>query len=295
MNRISHPPICDYEGSDYQKVFWDQGARDYEDQVEAIAIRRLLRQPGELLLEIGAGAGRNTLRYPNFRQIVLLDYSISQLEQAQNRLGQGVRFLYVAADAYHLPFVANLFDAATMIRTIHHLADPNLALHEVRRVLKAGAVFLLEYANKQNLKAIFRYLLGRQTWNPFDSTPIEFAELNFDFHPKAIRQWLHKSGFILKRQLTVSHFRLDFLKRAFPTKLLVALDSLAQYTGAWWQLSPSVFTLAQASGSAVQEPTKGFFACPRCQGDQFDHLPNSLLCLKCGEKWEIRQGIYIFR
>ena len=31
------PPVCDYEGSDYQSSFWDKGTRDYEDQVEAVA------------------------------------------------------------------------------------------------------------------------------------------------------------------------------------------------------------------------------------------------------------------
>ncbi|MCS6907312.1 MAG: methyltransferase domain-containing protein [Anaerolineales bacterium] len=288
-------PICDYEGSDYQQSFWEKGERDYEDQVEAIAIRRLLTQPGELLLEIGAGAGRNTLRYATYRRIVLLDYSISQLEQARHRLGEGDRFLYVAADAYRLPFVAGLFDAATMIRTLHHLSEPKLALQQVRHVLKPGGIFLLEYANKQNLKAILRYLAGRQRWSPFDLSPIEFAELNFDFHPRAIRRWLEEAGFRLRRQLTVSHFRLGFLKRTVPLKLLVAMDSLLQYTGDWWQLSPSVFVLAQASGTPTTSAPDGFFACPACRGTKFEALPMQMICLNCAQSWEIRRGIYIFR
>lgn len=295
MNPTTHPPICDYEGSDYQQVFWESGERQYEDQVEAIAIQRLLTQPGELLLEIGAGAGRNTPRYRTYQRIVLLDYSISQLEQAQARLGQTERYLYVAADAYHLPFVAGLFDAATLIRTLHHLAEPQVALQQVRRVLKAGGVFLLEYANKQNLKAILRYWLGRQSWSPFDLAPIEFAELNFDFHPRAIRQWLEACGFAVQRQLTVSHFRLGFLKRTIPLRILVALDSLAQYTGNWWQLSPSVFVLAQAVGETAPPAANEFFACPNCQGAQFDQQPRAMVCLSCKQRWEIREGIYIFR
>ena len=81
------PPICDYEGSDYQTSFWEQGGRDYEDQVEAIALQRLLPADGKLLLEIGAGAGRNTPRYQGYERVVLLDYSLTQLQQAQARLG----------------------------------------------------------------------------------------------------------------------------------------------------------------------------------------------------------------
>jgi len=68
------PPICDYEGSDYQTSFWDAGGRAYEDAAEAIALRRLLPPGGRRLLELGAGAGRNTPRYTGFEQITLLDY-----------------------------------------------------------------------------------------------------------------------------------------------------------------------------------------------------------------------------
>jgi len=52
----STPPVCSYEGSDYQRTFWEAGERQYEDAVEAIALKRLLPQHGYLLLELGAGA-----------------------------------------------------------------------------------------------------------------------------------------------------------------------------------------------------------------------------------------------
>src|SRR5512138_1964571 len=103
---MSHPPICSYEGSDYQTSFWDQGDRRYEDAVEGVALRRLLPKSGRLLLELGAGAGRNTPRYLGFDRVVLLDYSRTQLEQAQQRLGKSDKYIYVAADVYRLPFVA---------------------------------------------------------------------------------------------------------------------------------------------------------------------------------------------
>src|SRR5512134_2119301 len=150
---MTTPPICNYEGSDYQTSFWDKGGRAYEDRTEAIALKRLLPKSGRLLLELGAGAGRNTPRYLGFERIVLLDYSRTQLEQAQARLGRLERYIYVAADAYRLPFIPGLFDAATMIRTLHHMADAPRALGQVRQVLQPGSTFVLEFANKQNLKA----------------------------------------------------------------------------------------------------------------------------------------------
>jgi SAM-dependent methyltransferase len=291
----SRPPVINYEGSDYQQSFWEQGGRLYEDQVEAVALRRLLPDAGRLLVEIGAGAGRNTPRYAGFERVVLLDYSLTQLHQAAQRLGYSPRYTYVAADAYRLPFVDGLFDAATMIRTLHHMADPLLSLQQARRVLQPGGAFILEYANKQNLKAILRYLLRRQDWSPFTTEAVEFAELNFDFHPRAVRIWLSHAGFRLERSLTVSHFRMGLLKRILPLRLLVGLDSLAQLTGDWWQLSPSVFTRSRALGKTPLAAPGAFFCCPACSHAPLSEQPEALACPACGRKWAIREGIYDFR
>jgi ubiquinone/menaquinone biosynthesis C-methylase UbiE len=290
-----HPPICDYEGSDYQAAFWDKGHREYENRVEEIALRRLLPQSGKLLLELGAGAGRNTARYIGFERTVLLDYSLSQLRLAQERLGRSDRYVYVAGDIYRLPFANRQFDAATMIRTLHHLADPEKALVQIQRTLQPQAHFILEYANKRNLKAILRYLTGQQPWNPFSPDAVEFAHLNFDFHPSSIRRWLNAAGFTIQRQLTVSHFRVDFLKRVLPLELLVRLDSAAQWTGNLWQFTPSVFVRTLASGGPMEEPSGGFFRCPECSHSPLIDLEEELNCAACGRVWAVRDGIYDFR
>ncbi len=287
--------ICSYEGSDYQSTFWDQGERLYEDQVEAIALKRLLPSKGSLLLELGAGAGRNTPRYQGFERVVLLDYSLTQLEQAQSRLGNSLRYLYVAADVNHLPFVAGLFDAATMIRVLHHMPDAPGSLQQVSRVLQPEAVFILEFANKHNIKAILRYMLKRQSWSPFSLEPVEFAALNFDFHPKAVRTWLSQAGFSLERLLTVSHFRVGLLKRFLPLKLLVALDSLLQWTGNWAQLSPSVFARCIARGESPPAEAGQFFRCLECDEAHLVEVSDYLVCQACGKHWPVRNGIYDFR
>ncbi len=295
---MTQPPVCNYEGSDYQSSFWDQGDRAYEDQAEAVALKRLLPKGGTLMLELGAGAGRNTPRYTGFDRIVLVDYSRTQLEQAQQRLGDSDRYVYVAADIYRLPFVAGLFDAATMIRTLHHMADPSRALTQVRNALAPGAVFILEFANKLNLKAILRFALGKQKWNPFSLQPVEFAELNFDFHPRAVRNWLHTLGFTIDQVLTVSHFRSAVLKRIIPLPLLVRLDSLFQWTGALWQLSPSVFVKAinRRAGEAAQPgAVLAMFKCPACGHAPLEDHSDHLKCVQCGHRWQVSGGIYDFR
>jgi len=288
------PPICNYEGSDYQTKFWDQADRAYEDAVEAIALKRLLPSKGNLMLELGAGAGRNTPRYAGYERVVLVDYSKTQLQQAKARLGSNDQYVYVAADVYQLPFVDGLFDGATMIRTLHHMADAHKALHQVRGVLQEGSIFILEYANKQNLKAIFRYLIGKQKWSPFSVEPVEFAALNFDFHPRAIRNWLAGVGFNLERQLTVSHYRMAILKKLVPHNLLVWMDSVAQLTGDIWQLSPSVFTRNMAVGVTPRAAEGTFFKCPACN-TPIEDSPPLLVCQHCGQTYPVEDGIYDFR
>lgn len=298
MPEEKRPPVIDYEGSDYQTRFWETGEREYEDRCEAIALKRLLPQNGKLMLELGAGAGRNTPRYRGFERIILLDYSRTQLKQAQERLGKSDHYIYVAADIYRLPFVDSLFDATTMIRTLHHMANAPAALRQVRNVLQPGATFILEYANKRNLKAILRYALRRQSWSPFGLDPVEFAPLNFDFHPRAVCGWLREAGFQVENILAVSHFRVGVLKRIIPASILAGFDSLFQRTGALWQFTPSVFIKASAEGGqtgSIPADPKAFFKCPECGHAPLADQGECLACPACNHTWKIMDGIYDFR
>jgi SAM-dependent methyltransferase len=298
-----YPAICDYEGSDYQESFWERGGRAYEDGAEALALRRLLPQQGGRLLEVGAGAGRNTARYAGYREITLLDYSLSQLEQALKRLGDSPRFRFVVADVYRMPFAPGVFDAATMIRTLHHMQDPPAALTRVRRALTAEAVFVLEFANKRNLRAIGRWVLRRQTWNPFDPAPVEFARLNYDFHPQAVLGWLEAAMFHVERQLPVSHLRLGWLKRHVPLGLLLRVESVLQRLGKAWLYTPSIFVRARARGQSQVEGLgagdgqvgAAFWRCPDCESLEMRESEDGVRCGKCGRHWPKRGGIFEFR
>ena len=301
---MTTPPVCNYDGSDYQTSFWDQGGRAYEDAAEAVALKHLLPKSGKLLLEIGAGAGRNTPRYAGFERIVLLDYSRTQLEQAQQRLGRSDKYVYVAADAYRLPFVDGLFDGATMIRALHHMADAPKVLAQAARVLQPQSVFILEFANKQNFKSMLRWMLRRQSWSPFTREPVEFAALNFNFHPRAVFDWLAAAGFTVEAKRTVSHFRLGLLKRLVPFQWLAALDGLFQPTGEWFQFTPSVFVRARrdgqtrASGGASVDNlsyTDVIFRCPECATSPLVQKTEALECPSCKRRYAIREGIYDFR
>jgi len=293
------PAICDYEGSAYRTEFWVQ-EREYEDAVERVAMQALLPPTGRRLIEVGAGFGRLTDLYAGYDEVVLMDYARSQLLQARELWGDAApggrpRYRYVLADFYDLPFAAGLFDTVVMVRTLHHAADGPTVLNGVSRTLAPAGSFVLEFANKHNLKAILRYIFRRQDWNPFTLEPVEFVELNFDFHPKTVQTWLKNLDFQVQRYLTVSHFRLDIIKRLVPLKLLVGMDSLLQHTGNLIQLSPSVFVRAQAVGGPQRVDGNAFFRCPACK----HALPNigngHLECSNCGSRWGIQDGIYNFK
>jgi ubiquinone/menaquinone biosynthesis C-methylase UbiE len=289
------PPVCDYEGSDYQESFWGAGGRAYEDAAEALALKRLLPMKGTHLLELGAGAGRNTPRYCGFERVTLLDYSTTQLKQALEKLGNGPRYRYIAADIYKLPFAPSSFDAATMIRTLHHFAQPQLALQQVRGCMAGGAIFILEFANKRNIKSVLRYAAGKQKWNPFTREPVEFAELNFDFHPAAIKSMLWDCGFLIEDQLCVSYLRADFFKKFFPQKVLTSIETFLQSAASWTAYSPSLFLRSKTNGEKTPPNTKTMFRCPACGHFPLEDTPPELSCDACSRAYPVKDGIYDFR
>lgn len=286
--------IIDYEGSNYRTDFWEGRGREYEDRVERTTIRRLLPSSGKRLLEVGAGYGRITNEYGGYQQVVLLDYSFSQLQYARQQYGDD-GFIYVAADAYKLPFHAGTFDGATMIRVLHHFADVPLFLSGLQRILAPQAAFLLEFANKRHLKAMLRYALRQQTWNPYALDPVEFVELNFDFHPRYIAEVLGAAGFTTEKRIPVEFLRIGLLKRLLPTGVLVGIDRLLQQTGA--MIAPSIYTLNQQTATTTDNTHldgDALFACPQTGGELIRE-GNWLVNPTHGTRYEIRDGVYVFK
>ncbi len=287
------PRICDYEGSDYRTEFWEGQGRNYEDTVERRLLRQILPAHGKRLLEIGAGFGRLTEEYKAYEHVVLLDYSFSQLQFARQQLGDE-GYTYVAADAYKLPFKDGVFDGATMIRVIHHFENVPEVLGGIRRIMADNATFILEHANKRNMKAMLRHAIGRQEWNPNTLDPVEFVELNFNFHPQYIANELENAEFQMTQRIPVSFFRVGALKQNLSADLLAQMDNFMQKTG--WLISPSIFTVNSAVGQHVNNvnlANDAIFASPNTGGEL--HRDGNLLIDDEGSRWEIRDGIYDFK
>ena len=100
--------------------------------------------PGDRIVEVGCGVGSQTVqlaaRNPS-TQIVGIDRSADSLEQARALVaGHGLNNVqFQQCDASVLPFEDGAFDGAFVCFVLEHLADPEGALRELRRVLKPGA------------------------------------------------------------------------------------------------------------------------------------------------------------
>ncbi len=290
--------ICDYEGSPYRRVFWEEADRSYEDATERLALRRLLPPSGRRIVEIGAGFGRLVDEYRGYEEIILLDYARSMLEDARDRLSRafgtrGPRLRFVCADLYRLPFASQSLDTVVQVRVLHHVEQVPRAFAEVSRVLGAGGSYVLEYANKRNLKAIARYAMGRQQERPFDRDPHEFVELNWNFHPEYIYEALVQAGLAPRESMAVSHFRHAQLKARVPATALARADALIGRPLAPLALAPSQFQRAiRATGQATVD---SLWRCPACGGEDVVESAKAVHCSSCGRDWPIVDGIHIFR
>lgn len=94
---------------------------------------------GDRILDIGCGTGYNSLRYPGFRhsgnEITSLDLSRKEIRLARKyALDVGEERDFIVADALHLPFRDDAFDAAFCIGVLHHIREHRKALEEMIRV-----------------------------------------------------------------------------------------------------------------------------------------------------------------
>lgn len=298
----SNIPVIDYEGSGYKTDFWVAQGREYEDATERLALERLIPPRGGRIIEIGAGFGRLADLYDGYEQIILFDYSRTLLQEAVAEWGHDPRFVFVAGNVYNLPFATATIDTLIMVRVMHHLAEVPNALQNFQRVLHNGSTAVLEYANKRNLKAMLRWAIKRQDWSPYDREPIEFVELNYDFHPDWMDERFAEADLTSARQFGVSHFRLPALKQTLGANVLSKLDSLIFGLGGRVPIAPSVFVELRSPTSAQREEADALddlsklFRCPSCATDAAMQVENEVCtCSGCNRSYQLANGIWDFK
>jgi SAM-dependent methyltransferase len=116
--------------------------------VLTVDFSRLGLQPGDLVLDMGAGAGRHAFEvFRRGAHIVALDYSLADLKDvsglfaAMRTAGEapaGTVASTVNGDGTRLPFPDDTFDHIICSEVMEHIPDDAAAASELARVLKPG-------------------------------------------------------------------------------------------------------------------------------------------------------------
>lgn len=125
-------------------------SRRAEAAIVAALSAALSHQHARRVLEIGAGTGNYlcALAERGFR-VIGLERSAAMLERGRAK----ARAHWIRADALALPLRDRSVDSAVAVNVVHHLADVESALRELRRVVGKGVV--LQAVVRENLESLW--------------------------------------------------------------------------------------------------------------------------------------------
>lgn len=110
-------------------------------RIEALA-RLLAPRAGERLMDLGCGSGWLAARCCRTgAEVHAVDVAPRGVAAVRRRFPEVSRFH--VADVYRLPFRPSSFDALVLSEVLEHLAEPDRALAEIRRVLRPGGRLLV--------------------------------------------------------------------------------------------------------------------------------------------------------
>lgn len=303
----------DYENYDYRE-FWEDNKRAYEDASERLALGKLFKtvRKSGVIIDIGCGYGRLFNEYKDFGMIIMMDYSLNNLKNTKdtvfNYLKQDKtefdKVHFIAADALNLPFKNEAFNAAISVRIVHHLNNPEKFISETGRILKDKGLFILEFANKRNLKNIFKFIFGKLKQSPFSPEPYMIGENIQDNHPRVIIGYFKKNDLKINKIISVSNLRAGFLKRKLSLGNLLRLENISQGLLSLCKPGPSIFIKAfkninENIDNMEKIPQKftDMLLCPGCKNLEsvLEINENFLICNFCGSKYAIDENIFDLR
>jgi ubiquinone/menaquinone biosynthesis C-methylase UbiE len=303
----------DYENYDYRE-FWEDNKRAYEDASERLALGKLFKSERKsgVIIDIGCGYGRLFNEYRDFDKIIMMDYSLNNLKNTKNTVldylkqdkAEFDKVYFVAADALNLPFKNETFNAAISVRLVHHLNNPEKLISETGRVLKNKGLLILEFANKRNLKNIFKFIFGKLSQSPFSPEPYMIGEKIQDNHPSVIIGFFKKNNLKINKIISVSNLRAGFLKRKLNLSNLLRLENISQGLFSLCKLGPSIFIKAFKNKNEnidimekIPEKFTDMLLCPECKNaeNKLEISENFLVCNFCGSKYIISDGIFDLR
>lgn len=300
--------IADYDKAKYDyRQYWI--GRDYENICDEMAIRKLSKgESGNWYIDIGGGYGRLVNDYPkSFKNYILMDYSVESLRVAKSNNKDRKNLYYVAADIYKLPFKDEVIDGGQIVRVLHHIQRPDLAIPEMLRIIKNS--FIMEFANKVHFLAKMKSLAKLNPKFMFDQSIYEQgskstsqgktdnSKIFLNFHPKYIKKIIQKDSFYIKDVLSVSNFRNQSLKKVIPQSGLVMMEDKLQGPLSLLNFGPSIYLKLKRKGIKVENNLNDFkdlLVCPECKGTLII-TDEKCECKKCVKEYKIEDGIYNFR
>jgi len=238
----------DYNDKNYDYTRYWEG-RDYEHTAEFIALKKLLPKnidSSKNVIDIGGGFGRLIPIFKDyFGSITVFDCSQRLLDLAKETGKQlGINVKTIQCDVYKLASCSTeKFDYAAMIRVSHHLDDLQSVFEQIYGALNDNGVFILEIANKMHFKSVLLNLFkGNLKYFSRDSVSVATKDVTFlNHHPKEIEKMLKEAGFKIEKKLSVSNFRVSFVTRYFPVKILLRFENLTQGILSYFYFGPSIF------------------------------------------------------
>lgn len=229
--------------------YWE--GRDYENQAEVIAIKRLLKgRRFRHAVDIGGGYGRLCVLLSEYAEkVTLAEPSQQQLDIAKEFLKDYPQIDRKLMQVERLQFEDGSVDLFTMIRVMHHLPDPKVPFKELARALSDDGMIILEMANYTHFRNRVKHLLKgkRPPLEPVDirsSQNLREDEIPFVNHnPHTVMRQLARAGLKVDQTLSVSNLRSPALKKALPHAVMISLEKIMQKPLASSHFGPSVFFL----------------------------------------------------
>lgn len=245
-----------YDNYDYP-AYWK--GREYEHSSEFLAIKKLLLKIPKVdrSIEIGAGFGRLLPSYQfRVKKIVLSDPSAKLISKARKKYkhNRNVEFMQSTLENIKDKKKAKSFDLAIMVRVLHHIEDVDTAFSTISDLLKDRGYFILEFPNKNHLKASLKKILKGDLMYPIRYFPIDIRSKKhikkktlpfINYNPDQILEKLDDAGFDVIETRSVSNIRSTFMKRFFPISFLLDLEKILQVPFSKLSFGPSFFVLAR--------------------------------------------------
>lgn len=171
-------------------------------------------ESGNAALDIACGTGNMSFKLAKrFEKVYGLDISKGMLKRAKKlkiKRAKNMQIYFIYGDGEHLPFKDESFDAVTCMLAIEHFSNTEMAVSEMKRVLKGGGILvinLLEKAPPTSIKDRIWWAIFKIIWKWLDP---KWKEISTDIDSEKLGRFLDDAKKYEERNLFGHFFRCHF-------------------------------------------------------------------------------------